>query len=350
MPRIDAILPPLIIVQNGIIRLLPHFFIVPCIFATPTSTALFRQVHRPAFLQATIAAIILQLIANYVHPRAVSRRVTGFSLLFAVACSALDRAGLFGLELSFMDSNWYTQSVSFWLQLAAHSLTIPIKQLGALIIVNNPSVSQAQWKILAWIITTAIGLCALLIPGIFAVPTVAIGLASVPSVALAATLLLFGTSATTTGSDLATRALPTSAGDASIVTAAFFVACGGLIGTNGEAILDTYIGMISRKYLRLAIANQAAVLIAMLMAYWLEQHLKTRGVTGTTSKERALIYVWPWAAAQFVRIASIRSISQDSGRLVFGLVLMDKFTGPLGSASMEMALLSLLSNPPGSSE
>ena len=356
MQKIEAVLPPLIILHNGILRLLPHFFIAPCVLANPRSTELespsiltsqqlFRQVHRPAFLQSTIAAIILQLIVNYLLPRAKSRRLTGISLLLAVACSVLARAGLFGFQLSFLDSGWYTQSVSFWLQFAAHSLTIPICQFGALVIVNNPSVSQARWKILSFLSTTALGFCAMLIPGIFAVPTVAIVLSVAPSVFVAAALLL-GAPTAATGSEASTHALPTSAGSASVVTAALFIACGGLIGTNGEAILDVYVGMLARKHRRLMVANHAAVLVAMSMAYWLEQHLKTRGGKGKTSKERALMYVWPWAAAQLVRIASIRSISRDSGHLIFGLVMLDKFTGPLGGAALEMALLSLLTNPP----
>ena len=46
---------------------------------------------------------------------------------------------------------------------------------------------------------------------------------------------------------------------------------------------------------------------------------------------------------------AIKLLSPETGRLLFGLVLLDKFSGPLGGAALELALLALLTTSPHSS-
>ena len=58
---------------------------------------LFKSVHRPAFLEAALVAVVIDLCWNWVHPAALPQRHAGALLLGSAVCSALAHAGVFGM-------------------------------------------------------------------------------------------------------------------------------------------------------------------------------------------------------------------------------------------------------------
>jgi hypothetical protein len=340
------------------------------------NTGMYKLYHRPAFLHACVSAIAVELFYNWIRPKATSKRTAGLLLLCSAVCSAIDRAGVFGLlpaadadaggagaggasfdpvlstELN-SGSLHYSYQMSFVLQLAASCFAIPTSQLGALYTVNHPTVSQASWRILGWIVTVALGLGALLLPQLVAAPGVALTLSVLPSVGLASVLCAAPAADNGTGGgdggcakpppatspSPPTNMLPTAAGSATTTTALTFICCGGVVGTNGEALLDTFLGVLTRAHVKLALWNQAAVLLAMVLAYGAESRLKR---WDKSAAQRSMVYLWVWAGSQLLRVLLIKSITPETGQLLFGLVLLDKFSGPLGGAALEMALLALL--------
>ena len=131
--------------------------------------------------------------------------------------------------------------------------------------------------------------------------------------------------------------------------AGYFILGGCLIGTNGEGLLDSAVGLTVRRSLAsgksgLAIANQMAVLLSMLLALLSE----TKLVRGNAS-ERGLVFIGLWLIVNLIRAVgfSLGLISDDSkGQVIVALfVFFDKFTGPLGNAALEVALLTVLASP-----
>lgn len=324
----------LLIVHNMMLVLIPNFFVSPSLLASD-NVELFKSVHRPAFLMAAIPGVLINLLWNWLVPQAMPERISGLLLVLSALCSMIARAFVVGYFVGIFE---YTLEVSFGLQLTAQLFAIPTVQLGTIYTVcAGPSESQARLRILGWIITVALGLIALFVP-IFATGPVTVVVSVIPSLFLAFLLC----TASTTAHPAGDSALPTAVGFTSTSTALLFVCYAGLFGTNSEALLDSFIGVLSRSHIKLAVWNQAAVFVAMLGAFCAEARLTKMD---KTAAERSGIYILAWACAQFLRVFCLSSIDGESGRLVFGLVLVDKFTGPLGSAAVEVALLSLLSKP-----
>ena len=58
--------------------------------------------------------------------------------------------------------------------------------------------------------------------------------------------------------------------------------------------------------------------------------------------KKSMVYIGFWAACQAFRTAFFELMAGGSGAAVGLFVLVDKYTGPLGSAAVEIALLELL--------
>jgi len=120
-----------------------------------------------------------------------------------------------------------------------------------------------------------------------------------------------------------------------------------MVGNSGEAIMDATVGLewrdaLVKGNLRVPISCFLATLLANLVAYVWEF---IGGKTSDNSKssnnnKRFHIYMYLWAASQVLRVFLLPYIG--NGSVIWFLVLMDKFTGQLGLAAIEMASLHML--------
>ena len=125
--------------------------------------------------------------------------------------------------------------------------------------------SQARWRIGGWIVTVALGLAVLVLPILAKSPMCVIATISAPS-AMAPAVLLLRPAPTTHGGS-GSSPLPTRV---TWQRALLFIAGACVLGTNGEAVLDSAVGLTVRNSLvkgnaTLALANQSAVLASMLL-------------------------------------------------------------------------------------
>jgi hypothetical protein len=327
-------LGPAIILHNQAVGLIPSFFITAVVlamaeptlsapFAADTPLDLFNAVHRPSYLQASMVSILVELAWNWCHPAALPRTMCAACLSVSALLSIFEFARVLMGGLSGYASPLcaYTTVTSTAVQVAALVLAIPTRQLGALYTVHQGALcghSQSRWRILGWITVVAAGLAALYAPrpALAAFPLLPALVAAVPSVLTAWMLLLHedvqgaeGPEAASGGGGATTSPLlPTAAGSASIGLAAAFVFQACIVGTNGEAILDTYIGVQARQTVELATWNQSAVLLAMLLALFSEMGL----MQGSTER-RSLVHLASWGLSQFVRIAVLLLAAGTAG-------------------------------------
>lgn len=336
-------LGPAIILHNQAVGLIPSFFITAVVlamaeptpsapFAANTPLNLFKAVHRPSYLQASMVSILVELAWNWCHPAALPRTMCAACLSVSALLSIFEFArvlmcGLSGHATTGHSSPMgglfaYTTATSTAVQVAALVLAIPTRQLGALYTVHQGALcghSQSRWRILGWITVVSAGLAALYAPrpALAAFPLLPALVAAVPSVLTAWMLVrqegvqgsegkeaVSGGGGTTT----ATTALPSAAGNASLRLAAAFVFQACIVGTNGEAILDTYIGVQARQTVELAKWNQSAVLLAMLLAL-----LSEMGLMQGSTERRSLVHLASWGLSQFVRIAVLLLSAATAG-------------------------------------
>mmetsp|Transcript_164571 Transcript_164571/g.316053 ORF Transcript_164571/g.316053 Transcript_164571/m.316053 type:complete len:214 (+) Transcript_164571:106-747(+) len=114
-------------------------------------------------------------------------------------------------------------------------------------------------------------------------------------------------------------------------------------GTIGEALTDMATTLAIRKSLKggkhdLALTNQLMVLSSMLLAYWSETK------PSASSSRKSMFFISLWALCQVFRVLALKYVEEGSiGKVLLGgMVFMDKYSGPLGSAALDMALLRVL--------
>merc|ERR1711865_961853 len=89
----------------------------------------------------------------------------------------------------------------------------------------------------------------------------------------------------------------------------------------------------------LALTNHLMVLVSNLLAYWSEIRPSADG------RRKAVVFILAWATCQGFRIIALKHLESGSfgGLVLAAMVFMDKYTGPLGGAALETALLAVLS-------
>ena len=107
-------------------------------------------------------------------------------------------------------------------------------------------------------------------------------------------------------------------------------------------MLDSAVGLTVRQSLvrgksELALANQTAVLVSMLLALFSEVVL----LKGTNAASRSATYIALWLGVQLLRSGGFGYLTDDfqGALLVWAFVFVDKYTGPLGNAAVETSLL-----------
>jgi hypothetical protein len=275
-----------IVWHNQALHLLPQFYVANALLKAGHVAE--QAVWRVASLHAQMVCIVLEVLWSSYHPAPLSERAAAAGLLGAAALNALQLALLYGLV---DDGPEYTDQLGLALNVARGILLIPSSQVGsAWTLHQGAERSQSRWRIAGWITTIALGLVALLFPAAIS-PAAVLFTVSVPSL-LAAGMLLTAPESRLTGPGSA-PAHRVSWGSAALF---FLGAC--VLGTNGEGLLDSAVGLAVRGSLargnsQLAVANQVAVLTSMLLALISETSL----MQGSAA-QRGSVFILLWLPVQ----------------------------------------------------
>lgn len=313
-------------------------------------------VMRSSVLQVQVYMIAAELCWSAFGPR----RVPGA----ACAIAAIATAALRGCHLAMAFSaaaGAYTHTLALSLEMAAGLCWIPVAQIGNEYTLQR-RMSPARYRILAWL-TGVMFAVATLLQSWMGCAWVAVPSVVLPACATAVLLLCTGpdavasraagcaaapTTAENVKQDASGDAEPAEGRDilqqrAALPHAAAFVGLGCVVGTTGEALMDMAIALAIRRSLQqgkndLALTNQCAVFMSMLLAYVSE----TRSSLAAAAKAR--IFIASWMACQVFRGTALHFL--ESGGLGVPVLLLcafvDKYTGPLGAAALDNALLTVL--------
>ena len=130
-------------------------------------------------------------------------------------------------------------------------------------------------------------------------------------------------------------------------TAAKFAALGLVTGTLGEALTDSATTLALRSHLRdgkkdVALANSMMVFLSMSLALFTQRKSEK-------SKEKQRLCILLWAFSQVFRLLALPFLHDGALIPLAAMVFVDKYTGPLGAASLDSALLKLLTQSSTSS-
>ena len=327
----------LLILHNQAVALLPQFYLSSALIVGGYEQP--QRIWRQTQLQATLVAIVVEVAWSGLHPTPLKATHAAAALLVATLLNVLHLATIYGqtgLE--------YTAGLALGLHVARLLLLIPSNQMGNVWTLEaGTERSQARWRIGGWISTVALGLVVLLIPALGRSPGCVIATVSLPSMIMLTVLY---------DRDLRQSAGRKDAPDSNAVPARVSVeramlfllgAC--VLGTNGEAMLDSAVGLTVRQSLvrgnnELALANQTAVLASMALALLSEVVI----MKGSDAASRSCTYVCMWVGVQLLRSGGFGYLTDDfrGALLVWGFVFVDKYTGPLGNAAVETSLLATL--------
>lgn len=340
-PPAMAPIGSLLILHNQALALLPQFYLSSALIVGGYKQE--QQLWRQAQLRATLVAIVLEVAWSGLHPQALSRHHAAGALVGAVLLNVLHLCTIYGqspLE--------YTSELALVLHLARLILLIPVNQIGNVWTLEaGTEQSQARWRIGGWIATVALGLLVLLVPALGQSPCCVIATVSLPSTVMLK--VLYDRDGTEVSSS-SLRQKDEGDSDAiparvSVAKATIFLMGACVLGTNGEAMLDSAVGLAVRQSLvrgnsELALANQTAVLASMVLALLSEVVI----LKDSDTASRSSMYIMLWVGVQLVRSAGFGYLTDDfqGAVLVWAFVFVDKYTGPLGNAAVETSLLATL--------
>ncbi len=316
---------------------------------------------RSSLLQCQSVSIVAEILWSLVHPKTVS---TKLGMVCALLFTLLQAANL-AIAFTAPQEGTYSFELAFVLQCSAGLCMIPVAQIGHNYTLEN-RISPARYRTLATWVASSLALGVLLTP-VLSQPIFAISSGIVPSVLITIWLLRYGSpgdrscanadgpSGPGNGDGGVTKKSKEEGNSSSSsskpalyvgwLSAASFFFHGCLIGTVGESLIDMAVTLALRNHLRngrgdLGVANQSAVILSMLLAYWTE----TRPGGGGGNKAGTFILVWGVCQA-------FRSLSMDylqTGGInvlaFFALVFVGRYIGPLGKSAQDSALLKLLSD------
>lgn len=332
----------LLILHNQALALLPQFYLGSALIlgGFKEQQLLWRQTQ----LQATLIAIALEVAWSGLHPRPLPRRHAACGLLGALLLNILHLSTIYG-----QSGLEYTPKLALGLHLARLVLLIPVNQIGNIWTLDaGTEQSQARWRIGGWIATVALGLLVLLVPTLGKSPGCVIATVSLPS-AIMLKVMYDRDIVKASSAKSASRRDENDGGAVparvSVPEAALFLLGACVLGTNGEAMLDSAVGLTVRQSLvrgnnELALANQTAVLASMVLALLSEVVI----LKDSDTASRSSTYIVLWVGVQLVRSVGFGYLTDDfqGALLVWAFVFVDKYTGPLGNAAVETSLLATL--------
>lgn len=333
----------LLILHNQALALLPQFYLGSALIVGGVKHQ--QITWRQTQLQATLVAIALEVAWSGLHPQTLPHRHAACALLGALLLNVLHLSTIYGTS-----GLEYTPELALGLHLSRLVLLIPVNQIGNVWTLEaGTEQSQARWRIGGWIATVALGLLVLLVPTLGQSPACVIATVSLPS-AIMLKVLCDRDGREAPSSSKSARTTHKNDGGAvparvSVRKAALFLLGACVLGTNGEAMLDSAVGLTVRQSLvrgnnELALANQTAVLASMVLALLSEVVI----LKGSDTASRSSTYIVLWVGVQLVRSVGFGYLTDDfqGAMLVWAFVFVDKYTGPLGNAAVETSLLATL--------
>lgn len=329
-------LGPFIIFMGHFAYLLPFYFTLNALILGNRQEA--EWIMRSALLKSMVISGVAEIFWSTLCWQ-VSHR----------SCSILTLAAAFLQSLQMFCAFFgpYDALGAFALQCATQLLMIPVAQIGAQHTLKQ-GISPARYKIIAWLLSVVLAIVLLLFPSLVCFWLV------LPCVVLPYTMLgilltapSFPTAKEQPQSTAAAAPSGASTGVSAVsaTAAAGFGVLGLLSGTIGEALTDSATTLALRSELKagnseLALANHVTVLSSMSLAF------RTQSKSERSTKKQVLCMLL-WAGCQVFRIAALPYLGkQDTGQSRFvalaAMVFLDKYTGPLGSASLDSALLAVL--------
>jgi len=299
-------------------------------------------VMRESALWSMCVVIITDVLWTNLHPQPLSFQAATIAAAGAVAAQSLHLSVAFGLIASLP----YTSSLAKALMVAAGLCWILVGQVGTDYVVTSNR-SPAKFLILAWITVMVLGSSLSIVPWLKDMPLLLVFVAVLPRVI---SMISLGIASLFSSSDQQALASKAEAGteelDAlltvAIPRAARFAAFA-FTSVYGEAFNDITTDLIVRGALAagdstLQLAYNGAVLLSMCCGFVTEAL-----AAGNASRLFALV----WGLCQLIRCLGIQFLTPGNWSLMFAFVFFDKLTGPLGSAAMDSALLSLIRRDSG---
>eukprot|EP00928_Gymnodinium_smaydae_P041918 TRINITY_DN28303_c0_g3_i1.p1 TRINITY_DN28303_c0_g3~~TRINITY_DN28303_c0_g3_i1.p1 ORF type:complete len:429 (-),score=46.65 TRINITY_DN28303_c0_g3_i1:78-1364(-) len=334
--RLSVAVGPVAVFVCHFLYLLPHYYYLNALILAERRQA--EWIFRNSLLQTQICSVLTEIAWCAWHPQNLASSTCCLAALLHAIVQGLQIALAFGA-----DQDSYTYSVALPLQgLAALSL-IPVAQIG-----NNDTlrrqVSPARYRMLATLASVFFAVWNLVGYGT-TIPWVAASCCIIPSVAVAFLLFQNDTCHASERSSSAESERKNGCAQHYVgASGAFaFLVFGCAVGTIGEAMMDMATTLSIRNSLQkgrqdLALTNQCSILISMSLAYFTETRL------GGGAASRAGLFILSWTGCQLFRGAALDLLEVGSMGLplLAAFAFLDKYTGPLGSAALDVALLKLM--------
>ncbi|CAJ1390311.1 unnamed protein product, partial [Effrenium voratum] len=319
---------PAVVFACHLLHLMPHYYLLNALILAQRQDQ--EWFMHSALLQSELLSVALEMLWSAYHPEALR---FAWCAWCAALCAALQCVNM---VLACVGTT-YSYQVALAFQVAAGLALIPVRQVG-----NNFTlarrVSPARYRILAWLVAVLLAVTCLLSEQMASVWVLA-PCAALPALGAAVALA----SATGRGAGGTSEAKLGSAGNQGVGwgASALFLALGCGLGTTGEAMMDMAVNLAVRRRLQqgsrdLALMNQFSIFCSMSLAYLSETQR-----FGAHSSEK---FIGAWLGCQLLRGFSLHLL--EAGQLGVALLavfaFLDKYTGPLGAAALDVALLRVL--------
>lgn len=312
-----------------------QFFTLPAMILTGHKPA--EDIMRRTGLAAMCVSIVADLAWANAHPRPLPLWASSAAAAVSAAiqlCHLLLALGVMGPGVP------YSWGAAAALQLSQLLPWILVTQVSTAFVVSSGR-SPARYQILAWITVMALGTAMTLLPQLRERPVVVVAMAVAPRATVAAAL------AWSSWADAAVGSEPSRDQDEAppvAVPRACRFAAFACVGSTGEALNDmatdlTIRGALSAGNTSLTLSYNCAVVLSMCGGYMSE-----RAASGPGAR-RAFASLW--GLCQLCRGLGMQHLTPERTWLMFAFVFFDKFTGPLGQAAIDTALLALLRRDSG---
>jgi len=325
---------PAVLYGSFVSILSTNFFIFPAMLLSGQKEE--ENVWRQTGLMSMCLVIVVDLVWANLHPSPVAVHIA------AVAAGVAAVSHMLHLMLAFGVLSWpsYSFNVAMSLQFSTGLPWILVSQFGTAFVVGTGR-SPARFQMLAWITVMVLGTVVTLYPTMRNSQLFVIGVASAPRVLICMKLLWV--TVMKAGKLSCSREEKVSGGEndnftVGLPSAARFAvfACN---GSTGEALNDMATDLKIRTALstgdtELTVTYNAAVVLSMLAGFVSETLAAGQGARR--------IFAALWGLCQVFRSLGMELLTPDRTWLMFVFVFCDKFTGPLGQAAIDTALLALM--------
>lgn len=390
-------LGPVIVLVCQLLHLMPVYYQLNALIMCGRKDE--EWTFRTSLMQSQILLVAAEMLWAVMHPQVCPPLICSFAALAYATLQGLHLAFAFNAP-----AGNYHSGISIPLQAAAGLFLIPVTQIGTNYTLQK-CISPARYRILGWILAVCVAV-ANLTTRVMANATMAVSSSVIPAFFLTMLLFGKGVlesssdiddavaSKTDPGTtleiadeqqprsiageiedagqdgvarktctdhvvgDSLERSSPSMVKSADVQPAAdeelmqqrisfsctvAFLVLGCAVGTIGEALMDTATSLAIRKSLQsgnqdLALTNQVTILASMCLAYISETRV------GGGAARHGSLFILAWTGCQLFRGAALHAMQVGSHgvSLLAMFAFLDKYTGPLGGAALDAALLKVL--------